>query len=180
MFLEISCFGGPRCYTFCSMATGMRANAVGKKCSVAERAYCAGLIDGDGAIMALIERHGEKKFKFRVRIELKITQKHAKDLLFLVRLLGAGTIRKNRTTSDWITRDQVEIARVLQLIEPYSKMKKAQIHYALEIIRTHIREKRDLLRVARLADALSKLNVRSNNRRKNYATKIQEYFSSND
>ena len=158
----------------------MRANAVGKKCSVAERAYCAGLVDGDGAIMALIEPHGEKKFKFRVRIELKITQKHAKDLFFLTRLLGAGTIRQNRTTSDWITRDQTEIARILMLIEPYSRMKQAQIHYALEIIRTPIGEKRDLLRVARKADALSKLNVRSNNRRKNYATKIQEYFSSND
>jgi len=33
----------------------MNASAVGKKCSVAERAYLAGLIDGDGAICELLD-----------------------------------------------------------------------------------------------------------------------------
>lgn len=160
--------------------TGMKANAVGKGCSVAERAYCAGLIDGDGAIMAIIEPHREKRFRFRVRIELKITQKCKEDLLFLVPLLGCGSVRQNRTTCDWITRDQQEILRVLSLIAPYSKMKQKQIHYAIKIIRTPIGEKRDLLRVARLADALSRFNVRSKNRRKNHVAMIQEHLSSND
>ena len=158
----------------------MKASAVGKRCSVAERAYCAGLIDGDGAIMALIEPHSEKKFRFRVRIELKVTQKHARDLTFLAGLLGCGSVRQNRTTSDWITRDQKEVARILELVRPYSKMKLRQIRHALEIVRTPIREENDLLRVARLADTLSKFNVRSKNRRKNYAAMIQEHFSSND
>ena len=158
----------------------MKASAVGKRCSVAERAYCAGLIDGDGAIMALIEPHSEKKFRFRVRIELKITQKNARDLVFLCKLLGCGSVRQNRTTSDWLTRDQKEVARILELIRPYSKMKLKQIQYALEIVRTPIKERSDLMRVARLADALSKFNVRSKKRRKNYAAKVQEHFSSND
>ncbi len=158
----------------------MKAGAVGKKCTVAERAYCAGLIDGDGAIMALIERHSEKKFGFRVRIVIKVTQKRKRDLAFLTNLLGCGSVRANRTTYDWITRDQKEVLRVLSHIAPYSKMKQAQIHHALAILRTPIREKRDLLRVARSADTLSKFNVRSKNRRVNYATKIQEHFSSND
>ena len=42
----------------------MRANAVGKECAEVDRAYLAGLIDGDGAIMAIIEPHSEKKFRF--------------------------------------------------------------------------------------------------------------------
>ena len=158
----------------------MKASAVGKRCSVADRAYIAGLIDGDGAIMALIEPHSEKKFRFRVRIELKITQKHARDLEFLVKLLGCGSLRQNRTTSDWLTRDQKEVVRVLTLIAPYSKMKKRQIKYARQIIQTSIKSKNELMRVARLADSLSKFNVRSKKRRKNYATMIQEHFSSND
>ena len=158
----------------------MRANAVGKKCSVAERAYLAGLIDGDGAIMAIIEPHREKRYRFRVRIEFKVTQKNKRDLAFLPNLLGCGTIRANRTTCDWITRDQKEILRILSLIRPYSKMKQKQIQYASEIIRTPILERKDLIRVARLADTLSKFNVRSKLRRKNYATMIKGHISSND
>jgi hypothetical protein len=100
--------------------------------------------------------------------------------VFLCKLLGCGSVRQNRTTSDWLTRDQKEVARILELIVPYSKMKQKQIQHALEIIRTPIREASDLVRVALLADALSKLNVRSKNRRKNYATMIQEHLSSND
>ena len=38
----------------------------------------------------------------------------------------------------------------------------------------------DLAYVAELADALSRFNVRSNNRRKNHVAMIQEYLSSND
>ena len=158
----------------------MKASAVGKRCSVADRAYCAGLVDGDGAIMALIEPHCEKKFRFRVRIEFKVTQKDKRRLTFLPILLGCGKIRANRTTYDWMTRDQKEILRALSMIAPYSKVKRRQIHIATKIIQTPIREFADLKRVARLADALSKFNVRSKNRRKNYAAMIQEHLSSND
>lgn len=159
----------------------MDASAVGKKCSVVERAYLAGLIDGDGSIMAIIEPHSEKKFRFRVRIELKITQKNKKDLLFIPLLLGCGSIRTSKKfTSDWITRDQNEIYRILELVKPYSKMKKQQIKIAMRIIKTPILVKNDLIRVARLADALSRFNVRSKNRRKNHVIMIQEHFSSND
>ena len=158
----------------------MKASAVGKRCSVAERAYLAGLIDGDGAIMALIEPMHEKRFRFRVRIELKITQKNERDLVFLNKLLGCGSVRRNRTTCDWITRDQKQILRILALIRPYSRIKQRQIEFASEIIQTQIVERGDLIRIARLADALSKFNVRSKLRRKNYATMIQEHFSPND
>ena len=56
--------------------THMKANAVGKISNEAGRAYLAGLIDGDGAIMATIEKHSEKKIGFRVRLEIKITQNY--------------------------------------------------------------------------------------------------------
>ena len=147
---------------------------------MAERAYLAGLVDGDGAIMAIIEPHHEKKHRFRVRIEFKITQKHERDLSFLTDLLGCGKVRVNRTTCDWITRDQKQVLRILSMIRPYSRMKQQQIHGASKIIQTPIGSRSDLIRVARLADALSKFNVRSKNRRKNYAAMIQEHFSSND
>lgn len=50
---------------------------MGKKCSEVERAYLAGFLGADGVIMALIEKHSEKHFKFRVRVRVvvKITQR---------------------------------------------------------------------------------------------------------
>ena len=42
-------------------------NTVGKIPSEIDFAYIAGFIDGDGAIVAWIERHREKKYGFRIR-----------------------------------------------------------------------------------------------------------------
>ena len=37
-------------------------------------AYIAGFLDGDGAVSAIIERHPEKKYGFRVRVCLDFYQ----------------------------------------------------------------------------------------------------------
>lgn len=153
---------------------------MGKILSEVERAYLAGLLDADGAIMALIEPHKEKKFKFRVRIELKVTQKEPYILKWIARKLLGGKIKRNRTTFDWVTRDQKEIYRILKLLFPFLKVKRKQANGALKIISTSVKSKSDLLRIARLADALSINNVRSRKRRKNFATMIEGNVSPND
>ncbi len=147
----------------------MRANAVGKKCAEVDLAYIAGLMDADGAIMAIIEPHHEQKFRFRVRIELKITQKHKRSIAFLPLLLDSGSVCAHKAAYDWITRDQEDIADILSMLRPYSRIKRRQVDTALQILAIPIRKRTDLMRVARLADTLSKFNVRSNNRRKNTA-----------
>ena len=158
----------------------MKVNAVGKKLSVADRAYIAGFLDADGAIMATIEHHKEKKFRFRVRVTLKITQ-HKRDILdWFFASFGVGYIRKNRTTFDWIVRDQQIVYLVLRRIIPYLKVKRKQADIAQSILTANIGTKDDLIAVAQLADALSRLNVRSQNRRKNFVAMIQDNFSSND
>ncbi len=146
---------------------------MGKIYSEVDRAYLAGFIDGDGAIMATIERHGEKKFGWRVRIEIKITQKEAVILRFLCQKYRVGNVRANRTTYDWIVRNQEDARMILGLISPYSLAKKRQIQIALKILDIRIEKKAHLVSVARLADALSEYNVRSKDRRKNYATMIK-------
>lgn len=74
-------------------------NAVGKEFSEAKRAYFAGFLDADGAIMATIEKHQEKKFGFRVRVILKITQRDKEVLKWFLDTFNVGSIRrKNRTT----------------------------------------------------------------------------------
>jgi len=155
-------------------------NSVGKGYSEADRAYIAGIFDGDGAIMACIEPHKEKRFRFRVRINLKVTQNNLDLLQWLRSLSGFGHIRKNRTTFDWNVHDQKHCKELLNLFGPYSRVKAKQVKIALRILNTKIDSKRDLIRVARLADTLSGFNVRSLGRRKNYVSKIYEYSSSND
>ncbi len=152
----------------------MKVHTVGKFRSEVDRAYLAGLLDGDGAIMATIERHREKRFGFRVRVEVKITQHDRNDVGWIPRLVGAGYIRQNRQTYEWIVRDQSAVAALLASLAPFVRGKKKQVALALRIVRTPIRTRAVLQRVARLADTLSSHNVRSKLRRKNYAAMIQK------
>ena len=153
---------------------------MGKEFSEAERAYFAGFLDADGAIMATIEKHQEKKFNFRVRITVKITQRDKTILRWFLNKFKIGYIRKNRTTFDWIIRDQKLTEYLLILINPYLKVKNNQAKIAIKILNTKINSQDNLLKVARLADSLSQFNVRSKNRRKNFTSMIQENFSPND
>ena len=140
--------------------------------SEVDQAYLAGLIDGDGAIMATIEKHSEKKFGFRVRVEIKITQKESDILSLLVKKFKVGRLSVNRSTFDWVIRDQGHTHLILEYISKYSLAKQKQIKLALEILDSKIKTKADLIRIARLADTLSRFNVRSKDRRKNYASMI--------
>ena len=153
---------------------------MGKMLSEVEWSYIAGLIDADGAIMALIERHKEKRFGFRVRIEIKLTQKQPEILNWFKEKLQTGSVRKNRTTFDWLTRDQKEISRLLTLLYPFLRIKKEQAKLALEIINTPVKTKKDLLEKTHLADSLSLVNPRSRNRRKNFAVMVEDCISPND
>ena len=152
----------------------MKVNTVGKILSQVDRAYIAGFLDGDGAIMATLEKHAEKRFGFRVRVTVKITQYHKHDVGWLVPVTRIGYIRSNRSTYEWVVRDQKEIIIFLQQIAPYSRCKKKQIVIAQSILQRDIRTKKNLYDVARLADTLSSFNVRSKSRRKNYAIMIKE------
>lgn len=156
------------------------ANAVGKEYSEVERAYLAGFLDADGAIMATIEAHPEKKFNFRVRVELKITQSKKPILEWFLAKYNVGYIRQNKTTFDWVIRDQKAAQQMIKKIKSYLRVKKPQAHIAEEILNVKIQSSKDLIRAARLADTLSRLNVRSKNRRKNHVSMIEEYFSPND
>ena len=163
----------------------MRANAVGKSCSEVERAYIAGFLDADGAIMAVIERHREKRFGFRIRVALKVTQHDRKILDWIQRKLQVGIVRANRLgdtrqTFDLHIRDRGDAQQVLTMLFPHLRVKRRQAEIALRILDYKIESEKGLIRIARLADALSRFNVRSKNRRKNFVSKIQEHLSPND
>lgn len=166
-------FAGPRQYIF-------MVNAVGKDISEADRAYLAGLLDADGAIMATIEKHAEIKFGYRVRIVIKLTQKNKPILVWLKNHFRIGVVRQNRSTYDWLIRNKDESKIILELVAPYLRVKKSQAEIAQTILVSAITSIEDLHRIAQSADTLAGFNVRSKNRRKNYASMIHEVFSPND
>lgn len=158
----------------------MKVGTVGKKLTEVERAYIAGFLDADGAIMASIEKHAEKKFGFRVRVIVKITQSRRTILDWFKKKIGLGSVVSNRTAFDWILRDQESIKILLHSLLPYLEVKKQQARKAIQIINAPKNTKVDFLRVAQSADALSARNVRSKNRRTNFSAMIQDNFSRND
>ena len=150
----------------------MKANAVGKNYSEVELAYASGFIDADGAIMACIEKHSEKKFGFRVRVVLKVSQKEIMIIKWFRKTFKLGNIRKNQTIYDWQIQNQKDCLEMLKIFLPYIKVKKKQAKIAINILQTSVNSKKDLIRIATLADALSRFNVRSKNRRKNFVSMI--------
>jgi|SRR3989344_552904 len=150
----------------------MKASAVGKNYSEAELAYASGFIDADGAIMACIEKHSEKKFGFRVRVVLKVSQKEIMIIKWFRKTFKLGNIRKNQTIYDWQIQNQKDCLEMLKIFLPYIKVKKKQAKIAINILQTSVNSKKDLIRIATLADALSRFNVRSKNRRKNFVSMI--------
>src|SRR3989344_5941540 len=149
--------------------------------SEVNKAYIYGLIDGDGAIMACIEKHAEKKFGFRIRIYIKISQNNEKILNWCKLVTNKGGIRNiNGREYEWLVRNQTEAKEILELLIPYLKIKKKQAILAKRILNAKIKSSKKLIAIATLADTLSTLNVRSEGRRKNFSTMIQNSISPND
>src|SRR3989344_463454 len=149
----------------------MRANAVGKGCSEVELAYIAGFLDADGAIMACIEKHIGKRFGFRVRVSVKVTQHDREVLDWMREKLQVGIVRANRPararqTFDLHIRDREHVRQVLLALMPYVRVKRAQAQIALEILDIVVETPEHVIQSAELADALSRFNVRSKNRRR--------------
>jgi hypothetical protein len=174
MCISIDLFAGPR-YT-----QGMKVNTVGKRFSETEKAYLAGFLDADGAIMASIERHREKKFGFRVRVTLKVSQSDRMIVDFFWKKARVGSVRKNRTAHDWNVLDQNHVRKCIEMLEPFLKVKKRQAEKALTILRLDKSNQKNFLKAAKLADKVGALNCRSKGRRKNFLWMIEEHLSRND
>jgi len=157
-----------------------KVNTVGKKSFEVHLAYIAGFLDADGAIMATIEFNKQLVNKFRVRVVLKLYQLKPEVLEKIYRSFETGSINKNRSIYQLTVADQRQVIGILEKVYPYLIVKRKQAELALKILETRIDSIDTLLYVAKWADTLSRLNVRSQNRGTKYVTMIQNYFSRND
>ena len=112
----------------------------------------------------------EKKFGFRVRVCLDFYQHqdNIRVLHHIQKYFGEGSLGKSiRNTHKLSLRNQTTLRIILPLLHKYVIVKKRQIEIALNILSKNIETKGDLIKVAKLADKLSSLNVRSKSIRKN-------------
>ena len=132
--------------------------------------YIAGFLDGDGAVSAIIERHPEKKFRYRVRVTLDFYQhkSNVAVLEYIRTILGEGSLGKSiRDTHKLSVKNQESLKRILPILYKYSVIKKKQIEIAIKILNSEVHVKKDLIRNAKMADALCSFNIRSRSIRKN-------------
>ena len=135
--------------------------------------------------MCYVDKAKGYKFKFRIRVILKLSHKSKKILEEIKKDLQFGNIFLNKK-KDYkfnyfylVIANQEEVLFFINLIFPYVRFKKNQLQIAIQILtnKKTISSEKDLLQLAKLADSLSILNTRINNDGKKYATMIKEYFN---
>ncbi len=135
-----------------------------------QRAYLAGLIDGDGSIMLQLKPRTHSKFGVRVKTLLVIYQdtKMKSEMEWLHQELGAGYLyERNDHISEIRIEGHQQVKRILTELKPYLRFKKNQaelILKSIKIMQKGIKTKDELLVVANLADQISACNYKSSRR----------------
>jgi hypothetical protein len=126
-------------------------------------AYIAGFLDGDGSVFFQIIPRKDYKQKFHIRSSIAFYQKtDFKEILeWLKEIFGAGYIRHRKTgISDYTIVDSKEVRKILELLQPYVRLKKKQIQLGLEIFNRLDNKKsdEDFLEICKLVDKFKDLN----------------------
>jgi hypothetical protein len=143
--------------------------------------YLAGLFDGDGSVVATLERYNSKQFPYRVRLKLNFTQ-HARHIKTLERIQGAlgsaGAIRvnKRKNLAEFVVQDRHQVQTVLARLEPHLIIKKKQAQLALsaiEMLKTNEKHKPSTLsngaytRILNIVQDIRSLNSHTGGKRRN-------------
>ncbi len=136
-----------------------------------QRAYIAGLLDGDGCIMLQLHERHDFRFLFRPKTIVILYQdsRHHDDILFLQSLIGGGYVYKR---NDHITEFRLEghekVRELLLKLQPYVLFKHKQVEYMLEAIKILQKKKYqvfEFLRVCELSDLIAQQNYSSKHRK---------------
>jgi hypothetical protein len=126
-------------------------------------AYIAGFLDGDGSIFFQIVPRKDYRQKFQIRSSIAFYQKteYAKILDWLKEIFGVGYIRHRKTgMSDYTIVDSKEVHKILELLQPYVRLKRKQVELGLEIFKKLESKKSngDFLEICKLVDKFKELN----------------------
>ena len=126
-------------------------------------AYIAGFLDGDGSIFFQLIRKKDYRVGFQIRSSIAFYQKAKNEqiLLWLKEQLVAGYIRRRKTgISDYTIVELREVRRILELLQPHVRLKKAQVELGLQILNRlpFAGDQTELIGLCRLVDRFRDLN----------------------
>lgn len=125
-----------------------------------QRAYLAGLLDGDGSIILQLKPRKDMRFKFRIKSVVVFyqdqTYRHALDLF--QSWVGAGYVYcRNDSICELRVEGHIRVKELLSTLLPYLHFKKDQALLMLDALRLVKRNQtiQQFLAVCELADAIS-------------------------
>ncbi|MBI2009877.1 MAG: LAGLIDADG family homing endonuclease [Candidatus Chisholmbacteria bacterium] len=136
-----------------------------------QRAYLAGLLDGDGSIMLQLKPREGMRYLFRVKTAVVLYQdsRYMETLKKFRTLIGAGYVyRRNDHMSELRIEGFTQVKRFLQLIQPYVQFKHNQVTLLLAALNIAQRKKYtidEFLEICKMADAIATTNYRSSQRK---------------
>ena len=131
--------------------------------SQTQRSYLAGFLDGDGSVYAQLKPNKTYKYGFQVvyYIVLFQSQKDQNNFAKICAIINLGHLRVRKDgIMEYIIGRQEGIKKFIELVEPYSIMKKAQLNLLKKIIvlKSKIKNQKDFNDLAKLIDTFRELN----------------------
>jgi len=141
-------------------------------------AYVAGFFDGDGSLVATLEKQSPKYSRtYRPRIKINFTQhiRHREMMNDLQKYLGAGVVRvvTGHYQAEIVIVDRKDVDRILRRLLPHLVINKQQATLALEILsrmgensRTNRISDPDYFKILEMIEEIRALNSNSGGKRK--------------
>lgn len=131
--------------------------------TIAQKAYIAGFLDGDGSIYVQLKPNRTYRFRYQIAPAVVFFQakKELKQMQLLQRLITAGYIRiRNDGIVEYIIGDTKSMAELLTAVLPYLRFKKKQAQIFLKILRRKqlVKSAADFVKLATLVDRFQILN----------------------
>lgn len=146
-----------------------------------QRAYLAGLLDGDGSILLQFRFNKDLRFKFRPKTIIVLYQdsRYHDQLAEIQRMIGAGYIyKRNDRMSEIRIEGHMQVRKLLRALTKYVRFKQRQVALVLQAIAIMKRRKLALgefLQICDLADQVAECNYSHN--RKFTAKYVREVLS---
>lgn len=121
------------------------------KTSKTELAYIAGFLDGDGSVIVQIKNRRDSLRGWRLMFTICFYQdtRHEKPLFWIRDKLGIGYIsRRNDGMTELRINGYEKTKDILEKLCPYTRFKRKQIGYTLEILRI-LKSSRNLFKISK-------------------------------
>ena len=147
------------------------------KLSVAQRAYIAGFLDGDGSVYVRLKPNSTYRFHYQVAPYVVFFQamKERHGLAKIQQMAGVGYLReRNDGIVEYTIGDMPSITALLTTIKPYLLLKRRQAELMIDILRMKklVRNATDFIKLCALIDQFKELNY--SKRRTQTKTEVQK------